>query len=367
MRHVRTAILLLAACSAPPPSPPPVPLPPTPGAAAVDLPPFDRAAVERRYPALAGLFITAEDAAKRHPELARALENPKAWNADDAALLEPGTEARILIAGLTASVLIPKPDEPLELPPMVRSVREGLSIGDVERFLQKTPNVRTVKVSCLPKGAAADTEGWIWDYDHRLGLADTVRIVVDGRTQSLKVSAGAAGVEMMPEARVAVGRRRVGEVCRDLRRAFGSPDVKIWARDPSQPIHLPRTFSVVGAVFNMGRQIPGQQRSFIAADMRVAVGKAYGAKPEAAINQVILVRCAGDRIESVLVADLLTGSDRAWPPPDPAPYVRDGDVIVVPRIPDEGQIPVGWEPIGRFAAGRLSRENLIRELIDLYD
>lgn len=367
MRRLWTATLLAAACGAPSPDPPAGPPPPATAAPAVELPPFDRAAVERRHPALAGLFVTADEAARRYPDLARPLDNPKAWNEDAAALLEPGSEARIMIAGLSASVSIPPPDEPLEFPPMVRSVREGLSIGDVERTLQKTPLGRDVKVSCRRKDPATGLEGWSWDYDQRLVAGDTVRIVAEGRSQSLKVSPGAAGMEMMPDARVAAGRRRVGDVGRDLRRVFGVADVRIWARDKEQPLHLPRTFSVLGAVYNLGRQVPGRQRSFIAADLRVAVGKAYGAKPEAAINQVVLVRCAGDRVEAVVVVDLLTGSDRAWPPPDPAPYVRDGDVIVVPRIPDEGEIAVEWEAIGRFAAGRLSREDLIRELMALYD
>jgi hypothetical protein len=366
--------ILLGACAAPPPDPPAGP--PEPGARRrspaptpepLNLPPFDREAVESRYPALRGLIVPADEADARRPDLTRALPNPKAWTESAAEVLQPRAEARLQVAGTELSVQIPGPEEPLELPPMVRSIGSGRTIEEATRALQKAGLPEPV-VSFLRSRGSSDSNAWIFGPGERIEPGDLVRIVTQGRLQTVTAGASERPVEMMPRVLVAAAGRRLGDVRADLERALGAVPVRLQARAAGQSAHLPRRFHVLGAVNSLGRRDPkdGRQASYIAADARVAVGKAYGPRPDAAVNQVIVLRAPGGRLESAIVADLQADSERPWPPPKPRGFVDDGDIVVVPRTFDSG-VAAEWEPIGRFAAGRIDRDGLIRELLALYD
>ena len=77
----------------------------------------------------------------------------------------------------------------------------------------------------------------------------------------------------------------------------------------------------------------------------------------ASVAEVIIVRSSGPAFDRAIVTDL---ESRPGQPPPVGPHVIGGDVVVVPRATD--RVAAEWGPIADFAAGRITRRDLIDRL-----
>lgn len=270
----------MAACSGTPE--PPGPPPPPREDAWIELPAFDRAAVEAAHPILAGRILTAGEARAHYPDVGK----------------------------------------PTPMPAEHR---------------------------------------WVGTVDLKLTAGALVRITADGRPFEVEVPNLPIAVPIAEGVEVKLKDRTIVEVRDELAESFKkilrNPNVRVEVMEDTLRRYRPRRYGVTGWVGTVG-----EKSSEVPPSVGVAVGDALEG---ALVNQVLIVRCRGEQLERVIVADLL----RHEANPRPLnPHVADGDVIVVPRIyPLRFDLAPEWEDIVAFAAGQVDRRGLIARVAGRYD
>lgn len=191
---------------------------------------------------------------------------------------------------------------------------------------------------------------WIDTPDQRLIPGALVRFRADEREFTVTVPAWSEQVDVAPAVQVRLTHRPIAEVRAEVVRKLGQtvrhPKVEIHVREDTLRRARPYRFAVVGMVKH-----PGEHGAKSPQSVSMAVARAGGAIYGALINQVLVVQPEG----RVIVVDLLSFvSD---------PFVRDGDVIVVPKNHAASlSAAAEWESIAAFAEGRIDRRALIRRL-----
>lgn len=191
---------------------------------------------------------------------------------------------------------------------------------------------------------------WIDTPDQRLIPGALVRFRADEREFSVTVPAWSEQVDVAPAVQVRLTHRTIAEVRAEVVRKLGQtlrhPRVEIHVREDTLRRARPYRFAVAGMVKH-----PGEHGAKFPQSVSMAVSRAGGAVYGALINQVLVVQPEG----RVIVVDLLSFSSD--------PYVRDGDVIVVPKN-HAAKLPAApeWEQIAAFVEGRIDRRALIQRL-----
>ena len=265
-------LALLAACGGTPT--PPGPPPPPHDDEWIELPAFDRAAVEAAYPILAGKILSGAEAHEHYPDVGK----------------------------------------PTPVPAQHR---------------------------------------WVATVDLKLTAGAQVRITADGRPFEVTVPNLPIEVDVADGVTVVLKDRTIVEVRDELTAAFEPilrhPNVRVEVMEDTLKRYRPRRYGVIGWVGTVG-----EKSSEIPPNVGIAVGNALDG---ALVNQILVVRCRGEQLERVIVADLL--KHEANPRPL-NPHVADGDVIVVPRIyPLRFDHAPEWEDIAAFAAGQIDRRGLL--------